>query len=79
MRVNEIDQEIVSPSTRYLAMAMAIKATMQVLKFNDSFEEEISSYDSRGVALQKELLIPEEDRGIEIYFELLKGELEFQQ
>ncbi|TGO55088.1 hypothetical protein BOTNAR_0252g00060 [Botryotinia narcissicola] len=75
MRINDIDQEIVLPSTRYFAMAMAIEATMQVVKFKDSFEEEISSYNIRGVALQKELLIPEEDRGIEIYFELLKASL----
>ncbi|KAF7894867.1 hypothetical protein EAF00_006681 [Botryotinia globosa] len=74
---HRVGQDIVFPSKGYLAMA--IEAATQAVEVNGGFEEEISSYNIRGVGLQKELVIPEEDRSIEIYFELAKDELECQQ
>lgn len=69
----KVGQEIVFPSTGYLAMA--IEAATQAVEVNGGFEEEISSYEIQDVSLQKALVIPEEDGGIEILFTLRKASL----
>ncbi|KAF5869444.1 putative polyketide synthase protein [Botrytis fragariae] len=70
---HRVGQEIVFPSTGYLAMA--IEAATQAVEVNGGFEEEISSYEIQDVSLQKALMIPEEDGGIEILFTLRKASL----
>ncbi|TGO27521.1 hypothetical protein BPAE_0041g00680 [Botrytis paeoniae] len=72
---HQVGQEIVFPSTGYLAMA--IEAATQAVEVNGGFEEEISSYEVQDVSLQKALVIPEEDGGIEILFTFVNGEDNF--
>lgn len=54
---------------------MAIEAATQVVEVYGSLENAIQSYELRDVSLQKALVVPEEDRGIEILFTLRKATL----
>ncbi|PQE21953.1 polyketide synthase protein [Rutstroemia sp. NJR-2017a WRK4] len=70
---HRVGVEIIFPSTGYLSMA--IEAATQAVEVYGSLESDIQSYEIRDVSLQKALVIPEEDRGIEILFTLRKATL----
>lgn len=66
-------KEIVFPSTGYLSIAL--EAATQAVELNDRIASDIQTYEFRDVSLQNALIVPEDDRGIEVLFTLRPASL----
>lgn len=64
----QLGQEIVFPSTGYLATAL--EAATQVVEVDGCQAADIQSYEFRDVPLQNALMVPDNDLGVEVLFSM---------